>query len=71
MARRKKNPLRQYLEDAEVTQQEFADRLSEVRGWRVWQTTVARWVTDRHIPSRDARAYIAKATRGAVPVDAW
>lgn len=67
----RKTALRKYLDAHEVTQQELADRISEIRGWTVWQTQVSRWANGIFRPSREMRAHIAKATKGAVPVDAW
>lgn len=67
----KKNELYRYLEENELTQREFAKRLSKVRGWPVYQSQVNKWARGVHRPGREIQGFIARATKGAVPVESW
>ena len=73
MARKKpkQNRLARYLRKHELSQQEFADRVSLIRGWVVYQSAVNRWARGRIVPNREMRDYIARATEGQVPADCW
>ena len=66
------NPLAAYLEvNPGLTQAEFAARMTRLCGWTVTQPQVSHWCGGQSVPSMANRLGIARATKGAVPVEAW
>lgn len=57
--------LRRYMEQHELTLQAFAERLGSTGA------SVSRWVSRRRVPGIAQAMEIERATRGAVPVEAW
>jgi hypothetical protein len=54
----------------EMSQVEFAERLSAVAGHKIYQAQVSRWVTGTSIPTRRSRELIFRAAKGVHP-DLW
>ncbi len=65
------SPLGIYLRERGIRQYEFSERLSKIRGYRVYQSQVSGWCTGIKVPSRASRRDIDKASDGNVPTAAW
>jgi len=63
--RKPTNPLRRYVKDGHATRREIADASGLEFSY------VCRLVTGSRRPGIDTAAAIERATKGAVPVQAW
>lgn len=70
-AKRELTPLGRWLNAGRVRQEDFAEMLAKIRGVAPTQPQISNWSTGKVIPTISTRHLIAKATKGAVPVEAW
>lgn len=64
-------PLQEYLSQAGLTQEEFAAKLTESRGYPAGQSFINSWCTGKRLPNRGSQRDIEKATRGRVTPAMW
>jgi hypothetical protein len=64
-------PLARYLERAGLSNHDFAARLSRLDRRPIHPNVVSMWKRALRVPRLGARRLIARATRGAVPPEAW
>jgi hypothetical protein len=64
-------PLARYLEATGTSNHDFAARLSRLDRRPIHPNVVSMWKQALRVPRLGARRLIARATRGAVPPEAW
>ena len=65
------NPLASYLRRRGLSQVRFAEIITQMRGWRIQQSAISRWITGRSYPSQASISAIAAATGGRISARDW